>query len=83
MCALEALEEGVGKVHIINGTIKRALILGASYRFRNRNGDNPLRSGEMEDPQAKYLMETYSRLPITMKKGSGSWLWDTEGKKIS
>ncbi len=35
----------------------------------------------MEDPRAKYLMETYSRLPITMKKGSGSWLWDTEGKK--
>ena len=27
MCALEALEEGVGKVHIINGTVKRALIL--------------------------------------------------------
>ena len=35
----------------------------------------------MEDPKAKYLMETYSRLPITMQKGSGSWLWDTEGKK--
>jgi len=27
MCALEALEEGVEKVHIINGTVKRALIL--------------------------------------------------------
>ena len=27
MCALEALEEGVGKVHIINGKVKRALIL--------------------------------------------------------
>lgn len=27
MCALEALGEGVGKVHIINGTVKRALIL--------------------------------------------------------
>ena len=27
MCALDALEEGVSKVHIINGTIKRALIL--------------------------------------------------------
>lgn len=27
MCALEALEEGVGKVHIINGGVKRALIL--------------------------------------------------------
>ena len=35
----------------------------------------------MEDPRGKYLMETYSRLPITMQKGSGSWLWDTEGKK--
>ena len=35
----------------------------------------------MEDPRGKYLMETYSRLPITMRKGSGSWLWDTEGKK--
>ncbi len=27
MCALEALQEGVGKVHIINGGVKRALIL--------------------------------------------------------
>ena len=27
MCALEALEEGTGKVHIINGGVKRALIL--------------------------------------------------------
>ncbi len=27
MCALDALEEGVDKVHIINGTTKRALIL--------------------------------------------------------
>ncbi len=35
----------------------------------------------MEDPRRKYLMETYSRLPITMRKGSGSWLWDTEGEK--
>ncbi|MXW43645.1 MAG: aspartate aminotransferase family protein [Candidatus Dadabacteria bacterium] len=35
----------------------------------------------MEDSRGKYLMETYSRLPITMRKGSGSWLWDTEGKK--
>ena len=35
----------------------------------------------MEDPREKYLMETYGRLPLTMKRGSGSWLWDTEGKK--
>ena len=35
----------------------------------------------MEDPREKYLMETYGRLPLTMRRGSGSWLWDTEGKK--
>lgn len=35
----------------------------------------------MEDPRGKHLMETYSRLPVTMREGSGSWLWDTEGKK--
>ena len=35
----------------------------------------------MEDPREKYLMETYGRLPLTMQRGSGSWLWDTEGKK--
>ena len=26
-------------------------------------------------------MTTYSRLPVTFKKGDGSWLWDTEDKK--
>ena len=35
----------------------------------------------MEDPREKYLMKTYGRLPLTMQRGSGSWLWDTEGKK--
>ncbi len=40
-----------------------------------------MRSGKTKDPMGKYLMETYSRLPITMWKGKGSWLWDTEGKK--
>ena len=35
----------------------------------------------MEDPREKYLMETYGRLPLTMQRGSGSWLWDTEGKR--
>ena len=35
----------------------------------------------MEDPREKNLMKTYGRLPLTMQRGSGSWLWDTEGKK--
>lgn len=35
----------------------------------------------MEYPPEKNLMNTYSRLPITMRRGRGSWLWDTEGRK--
>ena len=35
----------------------------------------------MENPRDKYLMNTYGRLPVTMERGSGSWLWDTGGKK--
>lgn len=27
------------------------------------------------------VMNTYGRLPIAMVKGSGSWVWDSEGKK--
>ncbi len=30
---------------------------------------------------SEYLMGTYSRLPLTMQRGSGSWVWDTAGKK--
>ncbi|MGM0594108.1 MAG: aspartate aminotransferase family protein [Pseudomonadota bacterium] len=27
------------------------------------------------------LMSTYARLPVTFEKGSGCWLWDTDGNK--
>ena len=40
-----------------------------------------MRNGETESPEGKFLMNTYGRLPITMKEGKGSWLWDSEGKK--
>lgn len=35
----------------------------------------------MKKPPAECLMNTYGRLPVTMERGSGSWLWDTEDKK--
>jgi len=28
-----------------------------------------------------YLMSNYARLPVTMARGDGAWLWDTEGKQ--
>ena len=35
----------------------------------------------MKKPNDERLMNTYGRLPVTMERGSGSWLWDTDDKK--
>lgn len=29
----------------------------------------------------KYIMETYSPLPVVLVRGKGSWVWDVEGRK--
>ena len=29
----------------------------------------------------RYVLNTYTRYPVVMVKGKGSWLWDAEGKK--
>lgn len=33
------------------------------------------------DASEKYLMKTYNRLPVTLRKGRGVKVWDTEGKE--
>jgi predicted acetylornithine/succinylornithine family transaminase len=33
------------------------------------------------DSTKKYLMNTYNRLPITLRKGRGTRVWDSEGKE--
>jgi len=30
---------------------------------------------------SQYLMANYARLPVTISRGEGSWLWDSQGKK--
>jgi acetylornithine/N-succinyldiaminopimelate aminotransferase len=29
----------------------------------------------------QHLMNTYGRLPVAFARGSGAWLWDTNGKR--
>ncbi|MFQ5935280.1 MAG: aspartate aminotransferase family protein [Acidiferrobacterales bacterium] len=31
--------------------------------------------------ERSHLMQTYARLPVSFARGSGAWLWDTEGKR--
>lgn len=40
-----------------------------------------MRNRETDSPEWNFLMNTYGRLPIAMKEGKGSWLWDSKGKK--
>ena len=28
-----------------------------------------------------HVMQTYKRLPVTLERGAGSWVWDTQGKR--
>lgn len=30
---------------------------------------------------SEHLMSTYARLPVTMERGDGAWLWDTQGNR--
>ncbi len=29
----------------------------------------------------QYVLSTYSRIPVVIARGKGSWLWDVEGRK--
>jgi len=38
-------------------------------------------SQQIIEKEKKYVMQTYSRLPINLVKGEGTYLWDDQGKK--
>ena len=40
-----------------------------------------MKSEEIISDVDKYVMNTYGRIPIAVKEGKGSWLWDYEGNK--
>lgn len=40
-----------------------------------------MKSEEVTELMNKYVMGTYNRIPVTIEKGLGSWVWDKEGNK--
>ena len=40
-----------------------------------------MKSEEVTELINKYVMGTYNRIPLTLAKGLGSWVWDNEGNK--
>lgn len=42
---------------------------------------NGLSSKDVIEKGQKYIMNTYGRLPMTLAKGEGTYVWDAEGRK--
>ncbi len=34
-----------------------------------------------QELESKYILHTYSRFPLTLSRGEGSWVWDEDGKR--
>ena len=86
---IDAIENGVSRVHILDGRIAHCLLLEI---FTNRGigtailGDIRRRNSIMSkqgyiDKAEKELLHTYNRYQIVLDKGEGVYLYDTDGKK--
>jgi len=40
-----------------------------------------LNNKEIVEEGQKYIMNTYGRLPLALVKGTGSYVWDADGKR--
>lgn len=41
-----------------------------------------MNSDEIISEVDKYVLSTYKRIPLAIKRGKGCWVWDSEGKKL-
>ncbi len=89
-CCLKALRGGVGKAHIIDGRLRHAVLLemftdrGIGRRSscnEERKGTRKSMEKELMALAGRYLMGTYNRYPIVLERGSGTRVWDTEGRE--
>lgn len=87
---IQALKDGVSRVHILDGRIAHCLLLEiftnrgigtaitsdhSRRNIMNKKTENIIEKGE------QYLLHTYNRYPLALDHGDGVYLYDTEGKK--
>ena len=84
---IDAIENGVSRVHILDGRIPHCLLLEI---FTNKGiGTAILKDEEVGftmknnyiETAEQSLLHTYNRYQIVLEKGEGVYLYDTEGKK--
>ncbi len=44
-------------------------------------GIDEMKTEEIMSLSGKYIMNTYKRFPLVLVRGSGTWVWDSNGKK--
>ena len=84
---IDAIENGVSRVHILDGRIPHCLLLEI---FTNKG----IGTAILKDEESRFyhennyietaeqsLLHTYNRYQIVLEKGEGVYLYDTEGKK--
>ena len=84
LSCVDAVESGVASAHILDGRQAHALLLEIFTRegvgtmiTRERRGD-PMTQDAVHDGR---IMATYPPRPVTFVRGSGSLLWDEQGRE--
>lgn len=81
-----AIHGGVHKTHIVDGRLRHALLLeifskkGVGTQIIKSNDPEGHASSETIKMYEDYVIGSYSRLPVVMRKAKGSRVWDVEGK---
>ncbi len=78
---VNAVEDGVGAAHIIDGRAAALAAARAVHRRRNRNEDLALSLADLQSLERDWVMPTYVRQPVEFVRGEGCRLWDAEGNE--
>ena len=79
---VDAIAGGVEAAHIVDGRRPHTLLARALHRRRHRHEDHRVKSlAELQELEARWVMQTYARAPVEFVRGEGARLWDSEGNE--
>src|SRR3954452_22051750 len=56
-------------------------VAGALHRRGHRNQDHRMKLAELQELEARWVMQTYPRAPVELVRGEGARVWDSDGKE--
>ena len=80
---VQAIDDGVGAAHILDGRARAFAAARAVHRRRDRNedrgGDASL--ADLQRIERESVIGSYARMPVEFVRGAGARLWDAEGNE--